>query len=50
VDTIKNIKVISGIKGDIKLEIKFKKYISTGDTNDDYTFTIGSQTDLILAF
>lgn len=33
-DVINNVKTVSGVKGDNRLEIKFRRLLTTGDTED----------------
>ena len=46
---MKNVRYVSGVKADNKLEIKFKRYLQTGDS-DDYKLTEGQTLDLVWAF
>lgn len=39
-DEVNNIQYVSGIKADNKLEIKFRRYLQTGDS-DDYSMSTG---------
>ena len=48
-DTTNNVRFISGIKADNQLEIKFRRYINTGDSTDA-TLNPGDQLSLIWAF
>lgn len=40
IDEVKNVRYVSGVKADNKLEIKFRRYLQTGDS-DDYKMNEG---------
>ncbi|CDW81912.1 UNKNOWN [Stylonychia lemnae] len=48
-DEVNNIRYVSGVKADNMLEIKFRRYLQTGDS-DDHQMSPGEQLDLVWAF
>ena len=48
-DTNQNLWTLYGYKADNRLEITFKRFLSTGDSTD-FTFTRGSTVNLVWAF
>ena len=48
-DEANNVRYVSGVKADNKLELKFRRYLQTGD-DDDYGMTAGQNIDLIWAY
>jgi len=49
-DNANNVKTISGVKGDNKLEIRFERYMETGDSTGDYAITEGATLNLLWAY
>lgn len=48
-DEVNNVRFVSAVKADNKLEIKFRRYLQTGDS-DDYAMVSGEELNLVWAF
>lgn len=48
-DEVMNVRFVSGVKANNMVEIKFRRFLQTGDS-DDYQMTVGQTLNLIWAF